>query len=261
MPRPVPFRQEGADTPAGYRLKRAHTCAGTAMCRCGLALALDRDGGLSRIGPRPSRRLPECFGNPGLSCCGTKSSSPSPSSAESTNFRFLYRRPLFDRMIPLPSSSPWDEKDLIGNPLLPTFVEAVGPAGRGFDCCRHGRNQWGRRPLVARLPQCEQRFQPLHLPFRKAPASSRRPSRLIRAPSSEPRRRLRRPFLARRAGSVRAETAVSTVRMQPRGRQRFGALYRGFRARLARGLRELGCSRRSKARSWSANRWNPANVG
>ena len=31
-------------------------------------------------------------------------------------------------------------------------------------------------------------------------------------------------FLARRAGSVRAETAVSTVRMQPRGRQRFGAL-------------------------------------
>jgi hypothetical protein len=68
-------------------------------------------------------------------------------------------------------------------------------------------------------------------------------------------------FLARRAGSVRAETAVSTVRMQPRGRQRFGALYRGFRARLARGLRELGCSRRSKAQSWSANRWNPANVG
>jgi hypothetical protein len=115
--------------------------------------------------------------------------------------------------------------------------------------------------LLRDCPQCEQRFQPLHLPFRKAPASSRRPSRLIRAPSSEPRRRLRRPFLARRAGSVRAETAVSTVRMQPRGRQRFGALYRGFRARLARGLRELGCSRRSKARSWSANRWNPANVG
>jgi len=55
-------------------------------------------------------------------------------------------------MIPLPSSGPWDEKDLIGNPPLPTFVEAVGPAGRGLDCCRHGRNQWGRRPLVARLP-------------------------------------------------------------------------------------------------------------
>ena len=115
--------------------------------------------------------------------------------------------------------------------------------------------------LLRDCPQCEQRFQLLHLPFQKAPASSPRPSRLIRAPSSEPRRRLRRPFLARRAGSVRAETAVSTVRMQPRGRQRFGALYRGFRARLARGLRELGCSRRSKARSWSANRWNPANVG
>jgi hypothetical protein len=47
----------------------------------------------------------------------------------------------------------------------------------------------------------------------------------------------------------------------PRDRQRFGALYRGFRAHLARGLRELGCSRRSKARSWSVNRWNPANVG
>src|SRR6516164_7458428 len=55
-------------------------------------------------------------------------------------------------MIPLPSSDPWDEKDLIGNPPLPTFVEAVGPAGRGLDCCRHGRNQWERRPLVARLP-------------------------------------------------------------------------------------------------------------
>jgi hypothetical protein len=40
--------------------------------------------------------------------------------------------PLFDRMIPLPSSGPWDEKDLIGNPPLPTFVEAVGPAGRGL---------------------------------------------------------------------------------------------------------------------------------
>src|SRR6516165_4689651 len=61
--------------------------------------------------------------------------------------------------------------------------------------------------LLRDCPQSEQRFQPLHLPFRKAPASSRRPSRLIRAPSSEPRRRLRRPFLARRAGSVRAETA------------------------------------------------------
>src|SRR6516225_3553046 len=55
-------------------------------------------------------------------------------------------------MIPLPSSGPWDEKDLIGNPPLPMFVKAVGPAGRGLDCCRHGRNQWGRRPLVARLP-------------------------------------------------------------------------------------------------------------
>jgi len=164
-------------------------------------------------------------------------------------------------MIPLPSSGPWDEKDLIGNPPLPTFVEAVGPAGRGLDCCRHGRNQWDVVHLLPDCPQCEQRFQPLHLPFRKAPASSRRSSRLIRSPSSEPRRRLRRPFLARRAGSVRAETAVSTVRMQPRGRQRLGTLYRGFRARLAPDLREFGCSRRSKARSWSANRWNPANVG
>ena len=44
--------------------------------------------------------------------------------------------PLFDRMILLPSSGPWDEKDLIGNPPLPTFVEAVGPAGRGLACCR-----------------------------------------------------------------------------------------------------------------------------
>jgi hypothetical protein len=30
---------------------------------------------------------------------------------------------------PLPSSGPWDEKDLIGNPPLPGFVEVVGPAG------------------------------------------------------------------------------------------------------------------------------------
>ena len=36
---------------------------------------------------------------------------------------------LFDRMIPLPSSGPWDEKDLIGNPPLPRFVEVVNPAG------------------------------------------------------------------------------------------------------------------------------------
>jgi hypothetical protein len=36
---------------------------------------------------------------------------------------------LFDRTIALPSSGPWDEKDLIGNPPLPMFVEAVGPAG------------------------------------------------------------------------------------------------------------------------------------
>jgi hypothetical protein len=36
---------------------------------------------------------------------------------------------LFDRTIPLPSSGPWDEKDLIGNPPLPMFVEVVGPAG------------------------------------------------------------------------------------------------------------------------------------
>jgi hypothetical protein len=35
---------------------------------------------------------------------------------------------LFDRTIPLPSSGPWDEKDLISNPL-PMFVEVVGPAG------------------------------------------------------------------------------------------------------------------------------------
>jgi hypothetical protein len=32
-------------------------------------------------------------------------------------------------MIHLPSSGPWDEKDLIGNPPLPMFVEVVGPAG------------------------------------------------------------------------------------------------------------------------------------
>jgi hypothetical protein len=32
-------------------------------------------------------------------------------------------------MIPLPSSGPWDEKDLIGNPPLPTFVEAQGAGG------------------------------------------------------------------------------------------------------------------------------------
>jgi hypothetical protein len=36
---------------------------------------------------------------------------------------------LFDRTIALPSSGPWEEKDLIGNPPLPMFVEAVGPAG------------------------------------------------------------------------------------------------------------------------------------
>ena len=36
---------------------------------------------------------------------------------------------LFDRTIPLPSSGPWDKKDLIGNPPLPMFVEVVGPAG------------------------------------------------------------------------------------------------------------------------------------
>jgi hypothetical protein len=34
---------------------------------------------------------------------------------------------LFDRTIPLPSSGPWDEKDLIGNPPLPMFVEVVVP--------------------------------------------------------------------------------------------------------------------------------------
>jgi len=32
-------------------------------------------------------------------------------------------------MLPLPSSGPWDEKDLIGNPPLPLFVEVVDPAG------------------------------------------------------------------------------------------------------------------------------------
>jgi hypothetical protein len=61
---------------------------------------------------------------------GTNSSNPSPSSGESTNFRFLSRRrPLFDRMITLPSSGPWDEKALIGNPPLPMFVEVVRLAG------------------------------------------------------------------------------------------------------------------------------------
>jgi hypothetical protein len=30
-------------------------------------------------------------------------------------------------MIALPSSGLWDEKDLIGNPLLPMFVEVVSP--------------------------------------------------------------------------------------------------------------------------------------
>jgi hypothetical protein len=54
---------------------------------------------------------------------------------------------------------PWDEKDLIGNPPLPTFVEAVGPAGRGLDCCRHGRNLWDVVHLSRDCPQCEQRFQ------------------------------------------------------------------------------------------------------
>jgi len=33
--------------------------------------------------------VPGCFGNRGLSCRGTKSSNPSPSSGESTNFQFL----------------------------------------------------------------------------------------------------------------------------------------------------------------------------
>jgi hypothetical protein len=32
-------------------------------------------------------------------------------------------------MLSLPSSGPWDEKDLIGHPPLPMFVEVVGPAG------------------------------------------------------------------------------------------------------------------------------------
>ena len=47
---------------------------------------------------------------------------PAPRRAfDSTNFRFLSRRrPLFDRMISLPSRGPWDEKALIGNPPLPS---------------------------------------------------------------------------------------------------------------------------------------------
>jgi hypothetical protein len=32
-------------------------------------------------------------------------------------------------MIPLALSGPWDEKDLIGYPPFPMFVEVVGPAG------------------------------------------------------------------------------------------------------------------------------------
>jgi hypothetical protein len=67
---------------------------------------------------------------------GTGSSNPLPSSGESTNFRFLSRRrPLFDRMISLPSRGPWDEKALIGNPPLPMFVEVVG-----LDVARLARN-------------------------------------------------------------------------------------------------------------------------
>ena len=64
--------------------------------------------------------------------------------------------------------------------------------------------------LLCGCPQCEQRFQPLHLPFREVPASSRRRSRLIRAPSSEPRRRLRRPrtaFVRSEPGRLNAWTA------------------------------------------------------
>jgi hypothetical protein len=61
---------------------------------------------------------------------GTGSSNPLSSSGESTNFRFLSRRrPLFDRMISLPSRGPWDEKALICNPPLPMFVEVAGLAG------------------------------------------------------------------------------------------------------------------------------------
>jgi hypothetical protein len=39
--------------------------------------------------PRRYPQCPECCGNPRLLCRGTRSSNPSPSSRESTNFRFL----------------------------------------------------------------------------------------------------------------------------------------------------------------------------
>jgi hypothetical protein len=48
--------------------------------------------------------------------------------------------PLFDRMIPLPSSGPWDEKNLISNPPLPTIGGAIR------------RRSSARRRLLRRRP-------------------------------------------------------------------------------------------------------------
>src|SRR6516225_9700350 len=43
--------------------------------------------------PADTPKCPECCGNPRLLCRGTSSSNPSPSSGESTNFRFRSRFP------------------------------------------------------------------------------------------------------------------------------------------------------------------------
>ena len=88
-------------------------------------------------GTRPSRPVGSRFWipRPRRGGCGNPILSHFAPNAARQSLRSREGGLLFDRTIPLPSSGPWDEKDLIGNPPLPMFVEVVGSLATIMDIC------------------------------------------------------------------------------------------------------------------------------
>jgi hypothetical protein len=101
-------------------------------------------------------------------------SNPSPSSGESTNFRFLSRRrPLFDRMISLPSRGPWDKK---GSDRQSAALAALHHNGSRGVIARFFRLIIGGRSLLSGQAIASNRRTDARGPRRHGSASERIPA-------------------------------------------------------------------------------------